>query len=161
MNSGDVVIDLGAAPGGWLQASRKVVGNKGFVLGVDIKPISPIEFSNVHTVTGDINDTETIERISELLPRPADAVVSDVSPNISGIWELDQARQVDLARKSMQIATLLLKPRGNFFAKVFQGDMLNEFIKEVKQNFQFVKFVKPKASRAKSSEIYVLGISLK
>jgi len=161
INSGDVIIDLGAAPGGWLQVSRKVVGDKGFVLGVDLKPISPIEFSNVHTITGDITDPETIERIRELLPRPADVVVSDVSPNISGIWELDHARQVDLARRSMQIATLLLKPEGNFFVKVFQGDMLNEFIKEVKQNFQFVKFVKPKASRAKSAEIYVLGMGLK
>jgi len=161
MDSGNVVIDLGAAPGGWLQVSRKVVGSKGFVLGVDLKPISPIEFPNVLTITGDITDPQTIERIKELLPRSADVVVSDVSPSISGIWELDHARQVDLARRSMQIATLLLKPRGNFFVKVFQGDMLNEFIKEVKQNFQFVKFVKPKASRAKSAEIYVLGMGLK
>jgi len=161
MNSGNVVIDLGAAPGGWLQVSRKVVGSEGFVLGVDLKPISPIEIPNVHTITGDITDPEIIERIKELLPRPADVVVSDVSPNISGIWELDHACQVDLARRSMQIATLLLKPRGNFFVKVFQGDMLNEFIKEVKQNFRFVKFVKPKASRARSAEIYVLGMGLK
>lgn len=161
MDSGNVVIDLGAAPGGWLQVSRNVVDSKGFVLGVDLKPISPIEFPNVLTITGDITDPQTIERIKELLPRSADVVVSDVSPSISGIWELDHARQVDLARRSMQIATLLLKPRGNFFVKVFQGDMLNEFIKEVKQNFQFVKFVKPKASRAKSAEIYVLGMGLK
>jgi 23S rRNA (uridine2552-2'-O)-methyltransferase len=161
INSGDVVIDLGAAPGGWLQVSAKIVGNEGFVLGVDIKPISPIEFPNVRTIVGDITEPETIERIKELLPRQADVVVSDVSPNISGIWEFDHARQVDLARKSMQIATLLLKPRGNFFVKVFQGDMLNEFIGEVKKNFRFVKFVKPKASRAESAEIYVLGMGLK
>lgn len=155
------MIDLGAAPGGWLQASRNVVGNKGFVLGVDIKPIKPINLSNVHALTGDINDPQTTERIKELLPRPADVVVSDVSPNISGIWELDHACQIDLARRSLQIATFLLKPTGNFFVKVFQGDMLNEFMKEVKQNFHFVKLIKPKASRAKSAEIYVLGMNRK
>ncbi len=158
---GDVVIDLGAAPGGWLQASRNVVGNKGFVLGVDIKPIQPIELSNVHAITCDIIDPETTERIKELLPRPADVVVSDVSPNISGVWELDHARQIDLARRSLQIAASLLKPGGNFFVKVFQGDMLNEFLKEVKKNFHFVKLIKPKASRAKSAEMYVLGMNLK
>ena len=158
---GDVVVDLGAAPGGWLQASRNIVGNKGFILGVDIKPIKPIKLSNVQAIIGDVIDPQTTERIKELLPRQADVVVSDVSPNISGIWELDHARQIDLAKQSLQIAVSLLKPKGNFFVKVFQGDMLNEFLKEVKQNFHSVKLIKPKASRAKSAEIYVLGMNLK
>lgn len=161
IKSGDVVVDLGAAPGGWLQASRKVVGSEGLVLGVDLNYIQPIKLSNVRTITGDITDPQTTDRIKELLPRPADVVVSDVSPNVSGIWELDHARQIDLARRSLQIATSLLKPKGNFFVKVFQGDMLNDFLKEVKRHFRFVKLVKPKASRAKSAEIYVLGTSLK
>lgn len=158
---GDVVVDLGAAPGGWLQASRKIVGNKGFVLGVDIKTIKPIGLSNVQAIIGDVTDPQTTECIKELLPRQADVVVSDVSPSISGIWELDHARQIDLARRSLQIAVALLKPEGNFFVKVFQGDMLNEFLKEAKQNFHFVKLIKPKASRAKSAEMYVLGMNLK
>jgi len=155
------VVDLGAAPGGWLQASRNIVGNKGFVLGVDIKPLKPIKLSNVRAIIGDVTDPQTTERIEELLPRKADVVVSDVSPNISGIWELDHARQIDLARKSLQIAAYLLKPEGNFFVKVFQGDMLNEFLKEVKKDFHFVKLIKPRASRAKSAEMYVLGMNRK
>lgn len=158
---GDVVVDLGAAPGGWTQASLEVVGSTGFVLGVDLKRVEPIGLPNVRTVTGDVTDSQTIPHIKELLPRLADVVVSDVSPNISGIWELDHARQIDLARQSLRVATSVLKPKGNFFVKVFQGDMLNDFVKEVKQHFKFVKLVKPKASRAKSSELYVLGMNLR
>ncbi len=161
IKSGDVVVDLGAAPGGWLQATRKIVGEDGVVLGVDLKQIQPIDFSNVHAIIGDITDAKTTEFIRELLPRPADVVVSDVSPNVSGIWELDHARQIDLAKKSMQIAVAVLKPKGNFFVKVFQGGILDDFLKEIKQHFRSVKLVKPKASRSKSSEIYILGVGLK
>jgi len=157
---GDVVVDLGAAPGGWMQASRKIVGDEGFVLGVDVKPIEPIDLPNVRTLVGDITEPQTVEYVRELLPRSADVVVSDVSPNISGIWELDHARQIDLARRSMQIAASILKPKGNFFVKTFQGDMLRDFVKEVKERFVFVKLIKPKASRAKSAELYVLGMNL-
>jgi len=158
---GDVVVDLGAAPGGWTQASRRIVGSSGFVLGVDLKSVEPLDLPNVRTVTGDVTDSQITQNIRELLPRSADVVVSDVSPNISGIWEVDHARQIDLTRHSLRIATSVLKPRGNFFVKVFQGDMLSDFVKEVKQHFRFVKLVKPKASRAKSSELYVLGMYLK
>ncbi len=158
---GDVVVDLGAAPGGWIQASRRIVGSRGFVLGVDLKPIHPIDQSNVRTFIGDVTDPQTVEQIRELLPRPADAVISDVSPSISGVWELDHARQIDFARQSLRIATSVLRPKGNFFVKVFQGDMLNDFVREVKRHFAFVKLIKPKASRARSAELYVLGMSLR
>lgn len=158
---GDVVVDLGAAPGGWIQTSRKIVGSKGFVLGVDIEPIQPIDQPNVRTLIGDVTDPQTVKQIKELLPRPADAVISDVSPSISGVWELDHARQIDLARQSLGIATAVLRPRGNFFVKVFQGDMLNDFVREVKRHFAFVKLIKPKASRARSAELYVLGMNFR
>jgi 23S rRNA (uridine2552-2'-O)-methyltransferase len=158
---GYVVVDLGAAPGGWTQASRRIVGSSGFVLGVDLKHMEPIDLPNVRTVIGDVTDSQITQNIREFLPRSADIVISDVSPNISGIWELDHARQIDLARHSLRIATYVLKPKGNFFVKVFQGDMLNDFVKEVKQHFSFVKLIKPKASRAKSSELYVLGMNFK
>ena len=156
-----VVVDLGAAPGGWTQASRRIVGSSGFVLGVDLKRIEAIDIPNVRTVIGDVTDSEITQNIKELLPRSADVVISDVSPNISGIWELDHARQIDLARQSLRIATSVLRLRGNFFVKVFQGDMLNDFVKEVKKYFSFVKLIKPKASRAKSSELYVLGMDFR
>ncbi|MCK5562759.1 RlmE family RNA methyltransferase [Candidatus Bathyarchaeota archaeon] len=158
---GDVVVDLGAAPGGWTQASRKIVDSKGFVLGVDLKRILPFGQPNVRVVTGDVTDPQTIEQIKKLLPHQADVVISDVSPNISGIWELDHARQIDLARQSLRIATSILRPKGHFFVKVFQGDMLNDLVREVKQNFAFVKLIKPKASRAKSAELYLLGMNLR
>jgi 23S rRNA (uridine2552-2'-O)-methyltransferase len=157
----DVVIDLGAAPGGWIQATRKIVGTKGFVLGVDLKHIEPFSQSNVRTIIGDINEQETIEEIVNMLPRKANVVISDASPNISGIWEVDHARQIDLAHQALTIALKTLGPFGNFFVKVFQGDMLDSYIKKVKKHFDTVKVIKPKASRAKSSEIFILGMSLK
>jgi 23S rRNA (uridine2552-2'-O)-methyltransferase len=161
MGRGDVVIDLGAAPGGWIQAARKIVGTKGFVLGVDLKPIEAFSQSNVRTIIGDINEQETIEEIANMLPRKADVVISDASPNISGIWEVDHARQIDLAHQALIIALKTLGPFGDFFVKVFQGDMLDSYIKKVKKHFETVKVIKPKASRTKSSEIFILGMNSK
>jgi 23S rRNA (uridine2552-2'-O)-methyltransferase len=161
MKRGDAVVDLGAAPGGWTQAARKIVGSKGFVLGVDLKPIEPFPQSNVRTIIGDINEQETIEQILSMLPRKADVVISDASPNISGIWEVDHARQIDLAQQALKIALETLRPSGNFFVKVFEGDLLVDFINKVKRHFEIMRIIKPKASRAKSSEIFVLGMRLK
>jgi len=160
MEAGDVVVDLGAAPGGWMQASLKIVGEKGYVLGVDLESIQPLDAPNVCTIIGDVTDPQTLHQIEELLPRPADVVISDVSPNISGVWELDHARQLDLAQCSLQIATHVLGVGGNFYVKVFQGDMLNDFVSLVKRRFAFVKLIKPRASRAESAELYVLGMNL-
>ena len=158
---GDVVVDLGAAPGGWIQAARKTVGNKGFVLGIDLKPIEPFTQPYVRTMICDITDEETVTQILEMLPRKANAVISDAAPNISGIWEVDHARQMDLAQKALEIAKEVLKPSGSFFVKVFQGDMLSDFLQKVKQNFVNVVIVKPEASRSKSAELFILGRSLK
>jgi len=155
----DVVVDLGAAPGGWMQASRKIVGESGFVLGVDIRFIEPFDEANVRFVVGDITDSEIVKTIREFLPRSADVVLSDVSPNVSGVWELDHARQIDLARRSLQLAVSILKLRGNFFVKVFQGDMLDDFVFEMRQSFVSVRLVKPKASRRRSAELFVLGLN--
>jgi len=161
INPGDVVVDLGASPGGWMQVAQKTVGNKGFVLGIDVNPIQPFETQNFQTILADITDPQIIEQIKGHLPRQADVVISDVSPNISGIWEVDNARQIDLARRSLEIAISTLRPNGNFFVKIFQGEMTETFVKKVKQYFAFVKLVKPKASRPKSAELYVLAMNLK
>ena len=161
IKSGDIVVDLGAAPGGWIQAARKIVGETGFILGVDLKPIEPFDEDNILTIVADITDPKTVEQIKTLLPKPADAVISDVSPKISGIWEVDHARQIELAICSMKISKHILKPKGNFFVKVFEGDMFQDFVNKMKNSFSTVRIVKPKASRAKSSEIYVLGLGLK
>jgi len=161
MERGHIVIDLGAAPGGWAQAARKIVGSKGFVLGVDLRPVEPFPQSNVRTIIADITEQETPEKILEMLPRKASVVISDASPNISGIWEVDHARQIDLAQESLRIALKTLVLSGSFFVKVFQGDMLDDYIKKVERHFEVVRVIKPKASRAKSSEIFILGMRFK
>lgn len=155
---GDIVVDLGAAPGGWLQVAREVVGDRGFVIGVDIREIEPLNYENVYTIIGDIRETETLARIKAILSRPADAVISDVSPNISGNWDLDHVRQIELAECSLKIALAILRAGGNFLVKVFQGELFNQFLKEVKTYFNQVKIVKPMASRKESAEIYILGM---
>ncbi len=161
IEKGDIVLDLGAAPGGWSQAAGEIVGSKGFVLGVDLNPIHDFPESNVKTLEADITKEATLQQILEVLPGKADAVISDVSPKISGIWEVDHARQIDLAQHSLRIALETLKFSGNLFSKVFQGDLLDSFVREVEQHFELVRRVKPKASRAKSSEIYLLGMNLR
>ena len=158
---GDVVVDLGAAPGGWIQAARKIAGKTGFVLGVDLKPIEPFPQEYIRTIVADFTEPMALKQIMSFLPRKADVVLSDASPNISGVWELDNARQIDLASQALQLALSLLCPHGNFFVKVFEGNMLPGFIKRVKKHFEVVKVVKPKASRAKSSEMYLLAMDLK
>jgi len=158
---GDVVLDLGAAPGGWTQAARKLVEESGFVLAVDLKQIESFDESNIRTVIGDISEPQTVKVILEIFPHAADVVISDVAPNVSGIWDLDNARQIDLAQQSLKVADSVLRYGGNFFAKVFQGSSTNRFINEVRRQFSFVKMVKPRASRSKSAELYVLGMNYK
>ena len=157
----DIVVDLGAAPGGWIQAARKMTGKNGFVLGVDLKPIDPFTQEYVRTIVADLTESGIVEEIRSFLPREADVVISDAAPNITGVWDVDHARQIDLATKSLEIAQCILRPSGNFFVKVFEGDLLNDFIQTVKNLFETVKIVKPQASRAKSSEMYLLALGLK
>jgi 23S rRNA (uridine2552-2'-O)-methyltransferase len=158
---GDVIVDLGAAPGGWIQAARKVAGKKGFVLGVDLKGIAPFEQPYIRTIICDMTEACAVDEILSFLPRKADVVLSDMSPNISGVWDMDHARQIDLATKALHTALQILRPNGNLFVKVFEGDLANEYIQRVKQHFEEVKLVKPKASRAKSSEMYLLALGMK
>jgi len=158
---GDAVVDLGAAPGGWIQVARMLVGDKGCVLGVDLNPIKRFDLSNVDAIVADITNPKTLDSIIERLPRKADAVISDVSQNVSGIWELDHVRQIDLAKASLRIAISSLRIGGNFLSKAFQGNLLNDYVKEVKRHFKFIRIFKPKASRPSSSEVYIVAISKK
>jgi 23S rRNA (uridine2552-2'-O)-methyltransferase len=158
---GNVVVDLGAAPGGWIQAARKVSGKTGFVLGVDLKPIAPFPQDYIRTIVLNFAEPNAVKQIMDFLPRKADVVLSDASPNISGIWEVDNARQIDLAIQALKVALDVLRPSGNFFVKVFEGNMLQGFVKTVKKHFEVIKIVKPKASRPKSSEMYLLAMRLK
>ena len=139
----------------------KRVGEKGFILGVDLNDIEPLDANNVHTLVGDVSNSELFDRVKNSLPSKADVIISDVSPNLSGVWEVDHARQIDLAYKSLTLALAILKTDGKFFVKVFQGDMFQDFVKEVRQHFARVEIIKPKASRARSAEVFVLGMGLK
>jgi 23S rRNA (uridine2552-2'-O)-methyltransferase len=157
----DVVIDLGAAPGGWIQAARKMTGKNGFVLGVDLKPIDPFTQEYIRTIIADFTEPGIVEQILSFLPRKPDVVLCDAAPNITGVWDVDHARQIDLATKAMEISLKALKPNGKFFVKVFEGNLLNDFTQTMKEHFEEVKLVKPLASRAKSSEMYLLALGLK
>ncbi|MGD8545178.1 MAG: RlmE family RNA methyltransferase [Candidatus Bathyarchaeota archaeon] len=161
IKEGDIVVDLGAAPGGWTQGAREIVGDKGFVLGLDINPLNPFSESNIQTIVGDMRIPETLQKITGLLPEEADVVISDAAPNVSGVWEVDHARQIELAEHALEIALKILKPSGSLFVKTFQGDMLEAFIERMRQHFNTVKIIKPKASRAKSSELFILGLNRK
>ncbi len=151
---GATVVDLGAAPGGWLQVAKEVSG--GFVLGIDIQKIAPLE--GVETLGGDVTNPAMIEKIKGIIEKTggADVVISDMAPNLSGNWSLDHARSIDLSNSALNIAVEILKPGGNFVVKVFQGDMFSDFFNDVRKYFGFVKPYTPLASRKESAEIYII-----
>jgi len=160
IGKGDRVIDLGAAPGGWTQVASEIVGNEGYVLGIDIKPIDPLSQPQVELMELDVTSASTVTLLVEKFPDKVDAVISDVSPNVSGAWDVDHSRQIHLARKSLEVAQAVLKLGGNFLVKVFQGSELNNFLDKVRKSFREVRLVRPRATRASSSELYVLGLGL-
>jgi 23S rRNA (uridine2552-2'-O)-methyltransferase len=155
------VLDIGAAPGGWLQVASEAVGEEGLVVGIDLEKIGSLGLENVKTVVGDIMEAETFERIKEMLPDRIDVVLSDLAPDVSGAWEVDQFRQVELARAAMSLAREILRPRGWFIVKVFQGPEYEMYLSEVREVFAFVKVVKPRASRKRSAEVYIVARNLK
>ncbi len=161
LRHGDVIVDLGAAPGGWLQVAAEEVGGGGFVLGVDIQPIAKLTRKNITTIVGDITKPVTRDLIKSEIPRLADAVISDVSPSISGVWDVDQARSIELVTAALGIAEEVLATGGNFLVKVFQGENFNDFLSEIKRKFEFVKVSKPMASRKGSAEVYVVAKGFK
>jgi len=156
---GDRVLDLGAAPGGWLQAARQLVGDEGYVLGVDKEPIDSLPYSNVSMFIGDITQNGTIDQIQSQTGSMFDVVISDLSPNVTGIWDVDHARQIELARVALRAARLALRPSGNMLVKVFQGSELKDFQTEMKSSFRTLRIVKPAASRPESAELYFLGLT--
>jgi len=155
INRGDRVIDLGAAPGGWVQVASDAVGTSGLVIGVDVDPVE-LDLSNARTLQIDINDRSLLETIKTLLPSGADVILSDLSPNISGAWDLDHYRQIELTLRSLQLCDIFLRASGNAMFKVFEGERFGELRKEVGRRFRTVTIMKPKASRRESSEIYLV-----
>ena len=152
--AGESVVDLGAAPGGWLQVAAKLVGPNGKVLGVDLQPIEPLNQKNIIIVQGDIAALETEQRIMEYLGRPTDSVISDVAPKLTGIRDTDEARSLALNGTALAVAKRLLRPGGNFLIKSFVSEELRSFSTEVEKQFRSVQCTRPDASRKGSSEIY-------
>lgn len=157
---GNKVLDLGAAPGGWTQIAREIVNSNGLVVAIDLQKIKRFEHENVITLQGDFTETETIEKIKGIA-QSFDVIISDASPSISGVWDIDHFRSIELCRRVLEIAKEVLKPGGNLLVKVFQGSEINNFVNEVRKNFKYVKITKPKASRKKSAEIYVVAKGFK
>lgn len=153
---GMTVVDLGAAPGGWSQVAARIVGDKGQVIASDILPIDSLP--DVEFLQGDFTETEVLESLLALMKdRQADLVISDMAPNMSGMRDIDLPRVMYLAELALDLARTVLAPGGGFLVKVFHGEGYENLLKELKSSFDSVKVRKPKASRARSSEIYLLA----
>ncbi|MEM0448393.1 MAG: RlmE family RNA methyltransferase [Methanomassiliicoccales archaeon] len=155
LKPGYTVADLGAAPGGWLQVAVQRVGKNGKVVGVDLQPIEPLD--GAVTIQGDMRKEETVSNVLETIGGKADVVLSDMSPNISGNYSMDHARSVDLCEHALKFAVEVLKPGGTLVMKVFEGDMMQDLMRKVKSVFNEVRLYGPEASRASSSEIYIIA----
>jgi 23S rRNA (uridine2552-2'-O)-methyltransferase len=156
LRPGDRVVDLGAAPGGWLQVAAKIVGPKGKVVGVDLQPIEPLRES-VALVEGDVQGIDIQEQIRQQLGGPADAVISDMAPKLTGIRDSDMARAAELQRLALQAAIRLLRPGALLVIKGFMSNDLRELTAELKSYFADVQRTKPEATRQGSSEFYFIA----
>jgi 23S rRNA (uridine2552-2'-O)-methyltransferase len=170
---GDTVVDLGAAPGGWLQVAAERVGSAGTVVGVDRQQVDPLEdhAAAIEYVRGDLTDDETVaevvDRVGEAdegttvsparAGRPADVVLSDMAPDMTGDYDLDHARSVHLVRQAATVARDVLAPGGDFAVKVFDGRDLAGLEADLDGDFEYVRQVRPDASRESSSELYLVG----
>ncbi len=157
---GMTVIDLGAAPGGWSEYAVKLVGKKGRMIALDILPMEPID--GVHIIEGDFREDETLNSLVQAMGEDkADLVFSDMAPNISGMDVVDIPRAYYLAELALDLAQRMLKPGGALLVKLFQGEGFDDYHRAMKQNFSKVVVRKPKASRARSREIYALATGYK
>jgi 23S rRNA (uridine2552-2'-O)-methyltransferase len=154
------IMDLGSAPGGWSQVAGRLVGAKGRVLATDILPMEAVE--NVEFIQGDFTEEAVFQQILAALDgeRP-DLVISDMAPNISGVDAADQAASMYLVELALDMARQVLKPKGNFVAKIFQGEGSDAYVKELRTSFATVAIRKPKASRPRSREVYVVAKGFK
>ena len=159
LKKGDKVVDLGCAPGGWLQVAVKEVRPSGKVIGIDLKPVTPVVDAII--LQGSIEDPHMLSKIEEILGSKADVVLSDLAPNVSGVWDIDHARQISLSTIALQFTRSVLRIGGSSVFKVFEGDMLKEFRSELDRNFGKVFLSKPSASRQESSELYIICLNFK
>lgn len=153
---GMTVVDLGAAPGGWAQVAAQKVGEQGRVIALDILPMEPLP--GVEIITGDFREQTVFdELLLRLDGRPVDLVISDMAPNISGVKAVDQPRAMYLTELALECARRVLAPGGDLLIKGFHGEGFDVFVKELRSAFGRVMVRKPRASRARSAEVYLLA----
>ncbi|QQS54514.1 MAG: 23S rRNA (uridine(2552)-2'-O)-methyltransferase RlmE [Candidatus Competibacteraceae bacterium] len=156
LRPGVTAVDLGAAPGGWSQLATRLVGPRGVVIALDVLPLEPL--AGVEFIQGDFREAAVLERLLNALNnRPVDLVISDMAPNTTGIKAVDQPRGMYLAELALDFARQCLRPGGDFLVKVFQGEGVDPFLRELRAAFAAVSPRKPKASRARSAEQYALA----
>ncbi|MBR9828155.1 MAG: 23S rRNA (uridine(2552)-2'-O)-methyltransferase RlmE [Oceanospirillales bacterium] len=157
---GMLVIDLGSAPGGWSQVASGMVGERGKMIASDILPMDALP--DVEFIQGDFTEESVFNEIMQVIDdRPVDVVISDMAPNLSGVASADQVASIYLIELALDMAQQVLKPKGSFVAKAFQGEGYEDFVKEVRNHFDTVVIRKPDASRARSREVYVVGKGFK
>ena len=160
LRRGELVVDLGATPGGWSQVAARRVGDDGLVLALDLLEMDPIH--GVHFIQGDFREADVLRQLEERLAgRRVGLVMSDMAPNMSGVPLVDQARIMYLAELGLEFSRAHLKPDGAFLVKVFQGTDYEAFIRDMREVFKVVAVRKPDASRDRSAELYVLGRALR
>jgi 23S rRNA (uridine2552-2'-O)-methyltransferase len=159
IKKGDKVVDLGCAPGGWLQVAMKEVGSSGKVIGVDLKPVTPVAGAII--LQDSIENPNVLSKIAEILGCNADVILSDMAPNVSGVWDIDHARQISLSTIALGFARQVLRVGGSSVFKIFEGEMLKEFKSELRKSFGKVLLSKPSASRQESSELYIVCLDFK
>ncbi len=156
LRPGITVVDLGAAPGGWSQLAAQKLAGKGRVIALDV--LEMVGLPGVTFIQGDFREDAVLEQLVAALDgKPVDLVISDMAPNMSGVGIADQARSMHLAELALDFAATWLKPGGTFLVKVFQGTGFQEYLAEMRRHFRQVATRKPKASRDRSSEVYLLG----
>ena len=160
LKPGMTVIDLGAAPGGWTEYAVKQLGRQGRMIALDILPMEPV--AGVEIIQGDFREDAVLQQLLDLMGGAgADLVISDMAPNISGMEVVDIPRAYYLAELALDLARQVLKPGGGLLVKLFQGEGFDAYQKDLKQDFKRVVMRKPKASRARSREIYALATGYK
>jgi len=162
LKPGISIVDLGAAPGGWCQYIERRLGDRARIVATDVLPMDPVSGTNFTFVQGDFREPEVLARIEAAVGEAkVDLVLSDMAPNISGVDVADQAGSVYLAELALEFAKARLKPGGVFVTKLFQGEGFDDFLKTLRQAFAKVVLRKPKASRPRSREIYLVARGLR
>ena len=160
LNNVKNIVDLGCAPGGWCQVARKMAPKNTRIIGMDILSMDPID--GVEFIQGDFREETVLNKLLELVgDEKIDLVLSDIAPNLSGTFAVDQPRIMYLAELALDFCHQCLKQNGNYAVKIFQGEGFDEYLTVLKQNFKKVVMRKPKSSRQRSREVYAVGLGFK